>query len=756
MSAQKIIYVNQTAIGANNGKTWKDAHTNLVDALATAKQNDTVCVVKGMYKPTDQTDRYKTFAIKEGICVLGGFDGTEIKVNQRDAKKNVTILSGNIGQQVVKIDNSYNVITIIPNASNKCRVYLDGFMIRDGCANNNSSLIGFYDRSNHGGGIFINTTNLDSVNIDIINCTITENYAQKYGGGIAEYRPNQCNVKLNISKTLIEKDTAKSAGGFFSSFSNDRSKYDFFTFDNNIYRLNSASFGGCFAFYSSSITNKYIFRNSIFEKNYNQSENNIALFAEEVTELSTVLFKNNTFFNNKTKDIMIRFRFDNNINLNFDNNIFYSNILTGIVIINPSINKKVNQYINNNIFYDNRVHSDSYSNINSLFQSGQTNDGKILILNNLFLNNDFSIFYNYFQNSNTWLVNNIIMNQKRRWLNININNNYDPSFIHVFNNISDFKYKDSISNRYDLLIKCDESNRFATTPRFIDTLNGNYRLHQCSVGINIGNDSIVKALGILTDIEGNPRIADGRVDIGPYERQANYDAIPSVVAPKCFGDKAKLNFDVKLGTPPYTYKWLKTNTMGSSINDLKGGTYQFTVSDSEGCKDSLKVVIPNAPDAIVISDFDFKNATGQTPTGSVTITKVIGGTPPYKYTWSNGVKDSLITKLTPGSYTVTITDKNDCVAQLNFGINASTATKDIAEKDILNVAPNPTADVVTFTLKMPYATLRLYDALGHELLTQSLREGENSLSIGHLPKGIYVYMLLTDNVLRASGRVLRL
>ena len=48
-----------------------------------------------------------------------------------------------------------------------------------------------------------------------------------------------------------------------------------------------------------------------------------------------------------------------------------------------------------------------------------------------------------------------------------------------------------------------------------------------------------------------------------------------------------------------------------------------------------------------------------------------GGAAPYRYKWTNGDTTSSIIHLLPGSYTVTVTDRNACAALRTFALTAT-------------------------------------------------------------------------------------
>jgi len=64
----------------------------------------------------------------------------------------------------------------------------------------------------------------------------------------------------------------------------------------------------------------------------------------------------------------------------------------------------------------------------------------------------------------------------------------------------------------------DSNNCIFVDPQFMDAANGDYHLQPTSPCIDAGDNSYVPA-GVMTDLNGNPRIVNGIVDIGAYEKQ---------------------------------------------------------------------------------------------------------------------------------------------------------------------------------------------------------------------------------------------
>ncbi|MFC0776460.1 SprB repeat-containing protein, partial [Terrimonas alba] len=174
----------------------------------------------------------------------------------------------------------------------------------------------------------------------------------------------------------------------------------------------------------------------------------------------------------------------------------------------------------------------------------------------------------------------------------------------------------------------------------------------------------------VTVTDNNNCTATASVTIG--QPAAALALTSSKVDVLCFGNATgSIDLTVSGGTTPYTYVWSNGATT-QDITALAAGTYSVTVTDNNNCTATASVTIgqPAAALALTSSKVDvlcFGNATG-----SIDLT-VSGGTTPYSYVWSNGATTQDITALAAGTYSVTVTDNNNCTATASVTIGQPAA-----------------------------------------------------------------------------------
>lgn len=131
------------------------------------------------------------------------------------------------------------------------------------------------------------------------------------------------------------------------------------------------------------------------------------------------------------------------------------------------------------------------------------------------------------------------------------------------------------------------------------------------------------------------------------------------------------------GTPPYTFEW-STGSTSPSIVDLEEGVYTVTIIDSNDCY-GVESVSVNGVSCFVSSDVIATNITCHGENDGIIYAMPQSGVGPFTFVWSTGSTSAIISGLSVGNYSVTVTDANGCP----FIGNSSITEPDLLEGSIV-------------------------------------------------------------------------
>lgn len=160
---------------------------------------------------------------------------------------------------------------------------------------------------------------------------------------------------------------------------------------------------------------------------------------------------------------------------------------------------------------------------------------------------------------------------------------------------------------------------------------------------------------------------------------------PAVSNITCAGaNNGSIALNISGGTEPLTIIW-NNGANTASIGNLAPGAYNATVTDANGCQTLAGATITE-PDVLETESNSANPACPDDLTGTAEILAT-GGVTPYAYLWSNGANTNSISGLAQGTYTVTLTDGNNCAVVSTFVLTATD-----------NIAPEISAQNTTLAL----------------------------------------------------------
>lgn len=204
-----VLYVRSGAANGGDGSSWNAAYPDLQSAVDGAVEGDEIWVANGAYFPTVEHggagERYRSFQMKNGVSVIGGFEGDETSKVERSPSYNRTVLSGDVGVAQDSSDNCYHVFYHPSEIGLISSAVLENVTITGGNADKENG----YPHDCGGGMLNRNSSPT------LRNCVFLDNKALVVGGGIDNAFTSSPSL---INCTLVD-NTAGSSGGALSNTS---------------------------------------------------------------------------------------------------------------------------------------------------------------------------------------------------------------------------------------------------------------------------------------------------------------------------------------------------------------------------------------------------------------------------------------------------------------------------------------------------------------------------------------------------------
>jgi gliding motility-associated-like protein len=185
------------------------------------------------------------------------------------------------------------------------------------------------------------------------------------------------------------------------------------------------------------------------------------------------------------------------------------------------------------------------------------------------------------------------------------------------------------------------------------------------------------------------------------------------------------------GSGGYSYNWIPGNLTGASQSSLSAGSYDVTVTDSDGCPSTITIIIdePASIDLTISST----PSSCSVDDGSASVSAT-GGTGGFTYAWSPVAgSTATLSNIGAGSYTVTVTDASACTEQATVNVssvNGPVVTLDNSVDASCNGEADGSATVVVTGGTPGY--------------TYSWTSGGTSTTESNLTAGLYT-VTVTDN-----------
>ncbi len=196
----------------------------------------------------------------------------------------------------------------------------------------------------------------------------------------------------------------------------------------------------------------------------------------------------------------------------------------------------------------------------------------------------------------------------------------------------------------------------------------------------------------------------------------------------CFGGQTgAISIDIVAGEGPFSIEW-GNGSSSFNLYNLYPGIYTYTITDEQNCSVDGEVEITEAPlevcEIVVLSPIlDCEGATGSLevilPQDSITVL------------WNTGETSPIISNLEAGTYEVTLTGFENCIAQCAVTLDAPNSMGDFVWYDVL---ANGIQDSLEYGIEG--VEIQLFDS-ANNLMATTVSDIEGYYIFEDLPDGYY-------------------